>query len=301
MPEGEGFECKPALGGQGMQERVICRRITVEDRSCVWYNQRRLGECGVDGKKLLNGKLSVIMPAFNERSKIYENLVETARTLESLDFECQIVVVDDGSRDGTHTEALRACAESPAIEAHTYDSNLGKGHALRYGFQFSKGDYIAFLDVDLELHPKQIGTLLDYMLKHDADVVIGSKRHPQSELNYPWHRKVMSTGYYYLVKLLFGLPVKDTQTGIKVFKRRVLEDILPRILVKRHAFDLELLVNAHHLGYKIVEAPISLDFRRGFGRLGLRSVYNISMDTAAIFYRLYILRYYDKATNLEDS
>jgi hypothetical protein len=88
--------------------------------------------------------------------------------------------------------------------------------------------------------------------------------------------------------------VRDTQTGIKLFKRAVLEDVLPRILVKRFAFDLELLANVHHFGYRIVEAPVTLNFKRVCSRLRLPAVWNVFVDTLAIFYRMRILRYYDR-------
>ena len=101
-------------------------------------------------------------------------------------------------------------------------------------------------------------------------------------------------GYYLLVKLLFGLPCHDTQTGLKLFKREVLEKVFPRILVKRFAFDLEVLVNAHHLGFKIAEAPIVLNPQRPFGRIGPGAVWVTTQDTLAVFYRMKILKYYDR-------
>ena len=124
--------------------------------------------------------------------------------------------------------------------------------------------------------------------------MIGSKFHPDSKVDYPPLRRVYSFFYYMLVRALFGLPVRDTQTGIKLFKRVVLERVLPRILVKRFAFDLELLANVHHFGYRIVEAPVTLNFQRVCSRLRLSAVWNVFLDTLAIFYRMRILHYYDR-------
>jgi cellulose synthase/poly-beta-1,6-N-acetylglucosamine synthase-like glycosyltransferase len=92
---------------------------------------------------------------------------------------------------------------------------------------------------------------------------------------------------------MFRLPVKDTQTGIKLFHREVLGRTFPRLVCKRYTLDLELLAVAHRIGYSVAEAPISLTFQREFGRIKLADVRNIIVDTLAIFYRLYILRYYD--------
>ena len=89
------------------------------------------------------------------------------------------------------------------------------------------------------------------------------------------------------------MPIHDTQTGIKLFKSAVLRKVFRRVLVKKFAFDLEILVNAYHLGYKIAEAPIVLDSKRRFGRIGLKSIGQTFWDTLAVFYRLKILKYYD--------
>jgi glycosyltransferase involved in cell wall biosynthesis len=172
--------------------------------------------------------------------------------------------------------------------------NRGKGRALKYGFRFAKGELIAFLDADLDLHPRQIQRFLRIMERDGVGVVIGSKRHPDSKVNYPWHRRLISNIYYYLVKMMFGLKVRDTQTGIKLFRREILERIFPKILVKRYALDLEILVNVHHLGYEIAEAPIILDFRRRFGRIRIIDLWHTGIDTLAIFYRLNILKHYDE-------
>jgi len=162
------------------------------------------------------------------------------------------------------------------------------------GAWFARGEYVVFLDADMDLHPIQLPTLIELLETQEADVVIGSKRHPLSSVNYPWHRRLYSVVYYSLIRIMFGLPVKDTQTGLKVFKKSVIEDVFPRILVKRFAFDIEVLANAHRLGYKIVDAPVTIFFKRKFGRLRYNDVRAILIDTLAIYYRMHILRYYDR-------
>lgn len=257
----------------------------------------------VKGDKLKDylGRVSVVMPAFNESSVVYASLYETAQVLRRASCDYELILVDDGSRDDTHKEAERAQAEISGIEIVRVPSNIGKGHAIKRGFDFVGGDIVVFLDADLDLHPEQIETLFNYLIENDADVVIGSKRHPLSKLDYPWYRKIMSNVYYLLVKLLFGLPVRDTQTGIKMFRREVLERVLPKLLVKKYAFDLELLVNAHHLRYKIAEAPITLNFQGKFGHINARVIYKTIMDTLAVFYRLRILKYYDRENEVSDA
>jgi glycosyltransferase involved in cell wall biosynthesis len=239
--------------------------------------------------------LSVLMPAYNEAHSIAENVCETVETMHALGMDFEIVVIDDGSLDGTHaaaSNALRAWPEHVRVVRCT--QNEGKGNALICGALYSRGDYVAFLDADMDLHPEQLGGFFTIMKASSADAVIGSKFHPGSKVDYPPLRRVYSFFYYMLVRSLFGLPVRDTQTGIKLFKRAVLDCVLPRILVKRFAFDLELLANVHHFGFKIAEAPVTVNFKRVCSRLRLAAVWNVFVDTFAIFYRMRILRYYDR-------
>ena len=130
---------------------------------------------------------------------------------------------------------------------------------------------------------------------YSADVVVGSKRHPLSLVHYPWPRRLQSLAYQLLVRLLFRVKVRDTQTGLKMFRREVAERVVDAALVKRFAFDLELLVLARHFGYvRIIEAPVQIDYKFQ-STTSPRAVFSVLWDTAAIFYRLRIVRWYDGA------
>jgi len=230
--------------------------------------------------------LSIIVPAYNEQGIIRRSLGETVQEMENWGQPYEIIAVDDGSTDGTDVEIKAAAAELPQVRAVCCETNCGKGVALRAGFEACRSDLVAFLDADLELHPRQLRTLYRIMQETGADVVIGSKRHPQSRLDYPWHRWVISTVYFELVNILFGLPIHDTQTGIKLFRYPVLADSFPRIRTTGYAFDLELLVAANRFGYHIAEAPVELDFQRQqLGRIGLRAIVAMTWDTLGIYYR----------------
>lgn len=241
------------------------------------------------------GKISVIMPAYNESAHIYRNINETCEVFKKTKCRFEIIVVDDGSKDSTFEEAVRASKEHDNVKVVHYSSNNGKGNALKEGFKAVTGDYTVFLDSDLDLHPSQLHTLFRIMRDRKADVVIGSKHHPSSRLDYPAVRKLISRVYALMLKVLFNLPLRDTQTGLKVFDTGTLKRVFPKVLCKRYAYDLELLVNANRLGYKVVEAPVVLDFKRPrkWGRIGFTDLYLTGIDTMAIFYRLKILRYYD--------
>jgi glycosyltransferase involved in cell wall biosynthesis len=251
--------------------------------------------------KNLKSKISVVVPAFNEGRIIEASLREIARTFDEFGCDYEIVLIDDGSRDDTLKKALKVSDEICRVKVKRNMENFGKGRAIKKAFRYCAGDYVVFLDADLDLHPGQAQTLFDIMRLDEVDVVIGSKMHPNSQVRYPFHRKIISFIYFLVIKVLFGLPVHDTQTGLKLFKREVLEKVFPRMLVKKFAFDLEILAIARHFGFKIAEAPIVLTPRRPYGRIGIKAMVQTGIDTLAIFYRMYIMKYYDRPVAGESS
>ncbi len=244
--------------------------------------------------KEIKSLFSVLIPVYNERRHIQRNLREVRLTLEELGCKYEIIVIDDGSSDGSYDAVKELTNEIPRLIVKKNPKNFGKGRALKKAFKYASGDFIVWLDADLDLHPFQTKTLYDTMVLNNADIVIGSKIHPNSRVNYPLTRRIISWGYYIFIWFLFNLPCHDTQTGIKLFRREVLDKVFPRILVKKFAFDLEVLVNAHKLGFSIVEAPVVLENKRNYGRIGLYSILSVFWDTLAVWYRMYVLRYYDR-------
>jgi glycosyltransferase involved in cell wall biosynthesis len=251
---------------------------------------------------LASGKVSILLPAFNEAKQIVKNLRETVETFYDMHADFEVILIDDGSHDSTYLHAIRVLSEHPEfVRVVRYDCNQGKGNALMTGAACARGEFVVFMDADMELHPSQLPLFFAIMDATGADAVIGSKHHRASDVAYPIHRRFLSLAYYSFVRLLFGLPLRDTQTGLKLFRRQVLDDVFPRVLAKRFAFDIELLAVAHHLGYKLVDAPVKLDFRRSLSRIRFRDVRNMFLDTLAIFYRLRIRKYYDSSAATESA
>ena len=173
--------------------------------------------------KMNAGRLSVVMPAYNEGKNIYHNIERVRTAVEKFADDYEIIVVNDGSSDHTKDEVLRAQKESSRVRLVSYRKNRGKGGAIKKGVAEAGGEYIAFLDADLDLPPEQLEKYLEQLKNNRADVVIGSKMHKDSELDYPLVRRIISFGYYSMLKILFHLNVKDTQTGIKMFRAEALK------------------------------------------------------------------------------
>src|ERR1700694_474785 len=235
-------------------------------------------------------KLSVIVPAYREARHIHENLGKLLRELDRLGRTYEVIVVSDGDTDETAREAERGV--SPHIKVIEYNRNMGKGYALRCGVAHSSGELVTFIDADMELDPRYIKGFIAVMESFECDAVVGSKRHPMSNVRYPPARRFQSLMYQLLVRTLFRVKVRDTQTGLKLFRRHVLEEAVPLLSIKRFAFDLELLVVAGQLGYtKVMEAPVDLDYKFE-STADLKATWHVLWDTAAIFYRLRVRRYY---------
>ncbi|MBI4976987.1 MAG: glycosyltransferase [Spirochaetes bacterium] len=233
--------------------------------------------------------LSVIVPVYKGESFVRKNLEQYKVSLTKLkktvirDFE--IIAVIDGSPDNSEQEAKKV----KGIKVISYKENMGKGHALKVGFYNSKGDVITFIDSDGDLPPNQLSNLFPYL--STADIVVASKRHPFSLVEYPLIRKILSIGYVILSKIILGISLRDTQSGLKLIKRELLDVIMPLLVVKKYAFDLELCFIAQKHGFRAVESPIHINFQ-GKSTIKGSSIVAMFIDLLAIRYRYSFLHYY---------
>lgn len=242
--------------------------------------------------------VSVIVPAYMQEKTIVKDLKRIYQVLKKLRYKSELICVVDGMVDETYHKAHNLTKKYSNIKVVGYESNKGKGYAIRFGMAKSKGDIIAFIDAGMDLNPNGLSMCLEHFEWYNADIIVGSKRHPASKVFYPWQRRILSIGYQSFVRILFGLKVRDTQVGMKFFRREVVERVLPRLLVKAFAFDIEMLSVAHYLGFKrIFEAPVEVKLK--FGGTStitsynfLRTVFWMLLDTLAVFYRLRLIGYY---------
>lgn len=243
-------------------------------------------------------KLSIVIPAYKEERTIISTVNGIDAVLATLNVDYEIICVVDGRVDRTYENVSKI--KNSHLRVLSYDKNLGKGHAVRFGMEQAKGEVVGFVDAN-GINPRSIPMLLQHFNWYKADIIVGSKRHPVSKVLYPWLRRILSWGYQMLIRVLFDLEIRDTQVGAKLFKKSVITKVLPLLLVKDFAFDIELLAVAKRKGFKnIYESPIELElsankdtstiFSKGF----VRNVIRMMWDTLAVFYRLKIMHYYDK-------
>lgn len=240
--------------------------------------------------------LSLIIPVYKQEKTIVRNINHIKSVLDNVRYDYEVIAVVDGIIDNSLKKIKQA--KIPKVTTLGYIKNQGKSYAIRLGMTKARGDYVMFIDSGLEIDPNGISMLLEHMEWYDADIIVGSKRHLASQVKYPFYRKMLSYGYYYLVKFLFGIKIRDTQAGIKVFKKKALEKILPRLMEKQFAGDLEILVAADTLGFKrIYEAPIKLDYQLGSvtSAATLKAILGIVKDTLFIFYRKNVIAHYQKS------
>lgn len=249
------------------------------------------------------GLISVVIPAYKQAKTIVRDITRVQKALDTLTHNYEIIVVVDGMIDDTYKKALRKKSSRTRILG--YEKNHGKGQAVQFGMLQAKGDVIGFIDAGMDIHPQGFSMLLSHMQWYNADVIVGSKLHPVSKVNYPLGRKILSRGYRLLTRVLFGFKVRDTQVGMKFFRRKVVRDVVPRLLVKRFAFDIELLAVSYQLGYtRIYEAPVEINFI-GASTITTTSFWKIISlmlwDTLAVFYRVKLLHYYTKQNSARKS
>ena len=221
------------------------------------------------------------MPYYNPGDRLRTTVEDMVRVLDDSGMTFEIIAVSDGSTDGSPF-TLDGFPES-IVRRLSFATNVGKGHALRAGLGMGRGRYLGFIDADGDISPEFLAPFVSIMQSQKPDIIIGSKRHPDSSVHYPPLRRLYSWGYQHLIALLFRLNVKDTQVGIKLVDRKVIADVLPLLRESRFALDLELLVLARRLGYThIVEAPVRIQRALREHHLAQGGVC-AALDTLALF------------------
>ncbi len=207
-----------------------------------------------------NITLSVVIPAYNEASRIGCTLESIAQYFNSKDISHEIIVVDDGSDDGTPDIVRAQRVSLPNLCVLENERNRGKGYSVNRGMLAARGKYRLFMDADNSVDISQVD---DFIKEIDGkyDVAIGSIRLKKSEVseNSGWHRRVLGYGAKIIIGILAVPGIKDTQRGFKLFSDSAAKAIFPLQTIERFGFDIEILVIAWVNGFKIKELPVVWD------------------------------------------
>ena len=224
--------------------------------------------------------LDIIIPAKGE-GKI---IMHTINQILDVFPKANLIVVDDGCLDNT-TEVITAIY--PKVFCYPKEKSEGKGSAIQAGWRFSERKYVAILDADLQIHPKELKTFSKIMDLYDAEVVIGNKRHLYSDVRTGILRKIISNTYNLIVRFLFETNLRDTQCGCKLFKSWAFADAMQSVTVDKFAFDLELLMVLREHKRRIVDAPVYVADGKRSGSVSIKSIWETFIDTMKVFFRLY--------------
>jgi len=231
--------------------------------------------------------ISVVMPAYNEGEHIAEAIGQISGQLNVNGHRFEIIVVDDGSKDDTYNIVNKLNTKN--LHTIRLRNNSGKGIALKQGLEHAKGEYVLFVDSDMEISAKNIDNYIDTLKTHD--IVIASKRHPDSIYHAPLLRKFLSTAFQTLVSILVGVKATDTQSGLKAGRAEPLKKIFSLLAVKRYAFDVEMLTLANLLRYTYTEMPVDIKLKAWFNPI---EALRMLKDLLGIAYRLRIRQWYQR-------
>lgn len=198
-----------------------------------------------------------MIPAYNEEARIRPTLQHTAEYLESQPYTWEMLVVSDGSTDNTEVLVKLFAHGRENVRLIAYSPNQGKGNAVRIGMLEARGQRVLFMDADMATPPEETAKVMTH-LDRGADVVIGSRPLKESQLavRQPWHREAFGRASNLLVQAVGVRGIKDTQCGFKLFTQRAARQIFSRCKMKGFSFDMEVLMIARDLGFRIDEVPI---------------------------------------------
>lgn len=211
---------------------------------------------------LLPQRLSVVIPAYNEEKRIPATLEAVERYAAGRFEALEILVVDDGSTDGTAAVAAAFAARAAApvsVRVLSNGQNLGKGASVRHGILAASEPWILMTDADLSTPIEDLPALYAALAEGGADVALGSRALADSrlEVRQPFYREFMGRTFNRMVQVLLLGGIRDTQCGFKLFKREAAQAIFGRAKVDRFAFDVEAIYLARKLGLKVVEIPVT--------------------------------------------
>ena len=199
--------------------------------------------------------ITVVLPAHNEVRNLKMAVDETTDFLRGMDQDFEIIIAEDGSTDGTAEMAKSIANSDPRIRCICHGRRLGRGRALTEVFKQSRGSVLVYMDVDLSTDIRFLEPLI-YAITEGNDIATGSRALPESSVSRSLKRRVISTIYNNLVRLILRSNIADHQCGFKAFSHESLFKILDKVYAKHWFWDTEILVLASRMGLNVKEVPV---------------------------------------------
>ncbi len=208
-------------------------------------------------KMTSNIYLTVVLPAYNEENRIGFSLFRIKDYLQTRHISAEIILVDDGSTDRTVEVAREIMEDYPVFRVITLPVNRGKGAAVRAGMLQARGELVLFTDADLSTPIEELEKFLP-LVREGYDAVIGCRALPESVIKQRqgWLRERLGKCFNLLVRLLVLKGYRDTQCGFKLFRREAAREIFFRLETEGFAFDVEALLLARKLGFRVAQVPV---------------------------------------------
>jgi dolichyl-phosphate beta-glucosyltransferase len=202
--------------------------------------------------------LSIVIPAYNEESRITSTIRDIVGYCRTRPLSFELILVDDGSQDGTSAVGTLLSAGFPEVRVITLAPNHGKGYAVRTGVMSAVGQSILFTDADGATPISEVERLAA-ALESGADIAIGSRavRGTGVQVHAKLYRRLIGRSFHFLVERLADAGVKDTQCGFKLFRSQVAHDLFSRVRMNGFSFDVEVLLMARERGYRVAEVPVN--------------------------------------------
>lgn len=215
----------------------------------------------------MSASLSIVVPAFNEAARLGKSLPTILDFLDQYTHKPELIVVDDGSKDSTAAVAREIFTNSGRVRASviSYQTNLGKGRAVRLGLLASRGDVALFSDADLSTPITETSKLVEPIQGGECDLTFGSRALDRSLIgvHQPWRREQGGRVFNLIVRMATRLPYWDTQCGFKAFRMSVCRPIIEGATIDRFGFDVELIYLAHRAGLRMREIPVQWNHNEG--------------------------------------
>jgi len=233
-----------------------------------------------------NVQVSVVFPAYNEVAYLDSAVEKTKQTLDLFVHSYEIIIAEDGSKDGTAEHAEELSQKLSYVKHIHGEQRLGRGTALNNAFQQSQGEVLVYMDLDLATDLKYLRPLVEAITNEGYDFATGSRMLPESKVERSLRRTISSRSFNFLVRHMLGSKLHDHQCGFKAFKRNPTLQLIREVDSRHWFWDTEILVRAQRKGYTVKEIPVEWKSGRATKVNLFKDSYNMGKQVFQLWWKL---------------